>query len=1819
MGDYDEEEVAEDEEAEGEVEEGEGEEGEGEVGEGEGEEGDEKEGGDEKEKEPKEAQRLYIPQLVNLGFFMKHHPRLITDFFINTLRLVKYDPRSNTDDKNGSKRKYYIDSYMPSIQYSSVPPKLEKQYILEYIKKVVSMSSIETFTPQSQDRFLFSMGPLFKAFKPCDLHEFLDAIKPILDRITKEEHDFCQSYMHNYFIQLFNHISDVETKYHRVTVDKWKKQHSHLDGIQFDLEIVKKNQVAVEMVLDMYISFYKTWNPSSSDFGPCARTYVKNLSTFFKYQNLPVSCLEKILDALQDPFFSKTTLPNEDIKDNWINNWESLFELFIVKILKFVNLKTEKRLITPVPNNVTEGVSKIQERVLQVAFKWYAREPLKQVNRIGSAFNYLKPEECAKYYTSLFTKTQVAQLAVDEENIKLLGSKLWKYLPSSTYQEHLKELLESTSVSEVVKDYLQRFRDVTDHTVRKEITKQADSASIDQRKQAIFALRSSSFRADDPVVQLKRTLTYVRTKIKNEKIETRTSITKSFFDYLEDDSFKDKNLPFSDYLFPKGVNQEIFDIWFDMLKDALQVKDLDDNASDTSYDSTKDHPLLQHYLTLSKLALVNGASDPSNGLFEFGAEIQWRIAQFRYSPKELYKEFHLDLSERLYAQFVRPPTFPLGSESTLVKMFFEAMEKRVGAKNKDWKLSYKAMKPIYVALHEHWDKSEELKSHIKFVIESIKKEKKDKEGFAIIEDTHISLLLLNNLIILNKLLWHKNETIIQLMEAVLHTRQAPAVVFQWIVGREKECKKRKEKKQKRFESITTLLKLSSSAIYLDVVWRFLVKWHPELLTPFLNSKSTFRGVFYVEPNERKFKSSRSKKTKKPAVRARRRPAKTKVIKYVEFVDTHPKAVGDVKKVVRKEAKNEEKMNDELKENPLVGDHHDYFCLPACYGLHHLLPSQVERLADQWKSILLNPDRSMNERNKAAARWTIMPTVTYADIVHLIDRHSKEYKDENGRVYEALDTLLIETLLRGVQLNDEPLAPLNYLLSSKFLSSDYARIAAYSIRSCVPLLQAGGLTEIVKLVLQGKRRENLKVTAYKEVVRLLSESLTSTHIDMIEREWNRKELHRDVRIVVIRAAFLLLKLDSERSTKVAWDIINTTISKQGEWKQIEEMLTALLGVVPEKVHPRRMDSGVELNKQMFINPGIVEYHAAISKTKVPRKFCEQFAKDVILKLAKTASDDDVRTVALFSLLSFMDFGVKEEAVELISQLLTNASHPLLESPVESNKKIYVQRCKAGVNQLISYSNIPTRYMIDIKHLPPVLSKLINNITQLKNDHQRRRIFHQSVELLIKSIPLNNKIWDWTSPMFTEDQEKLIQDGFSSDTSGLFEEQLLKRKIAQLFGRGKSKSELLKVYHEAFLFSTKKNTSVILDCLLPQFLNDKDSAAIFESLLKIDEPLVESDENYKNSIYKLVRTITALKFAAPRKQLSYEPTKLIDSIANFVASDASDVSSTSKNSCVRDDANLIPSLLGNLLKHEQYESESISVHAINVLKHIIQSDPKGEDKKTAFYSQVVKSIIAQTDASIISVGLEWFMRYTSLHKKEEYITFLKDTIPTWISSWKSTVDYKFKETKKKFEGDSFYTCVLTLLRRIFSFNFSELAQLSSVDRESPLATEPTLESKKDDSLEWSCAKLQDFALKQVPEFVVFHPTLVYNMFVLNSQYNKTEQSLIPMEKLVVSGFYSILCKYANNSEHDNKIYQIGLGLIKKLMSHSDNYNLVHPALSLVIFFGQVSQVKKENEKGEVISINWRPEFETVLNTLTTHPLPTIALEAQNVDLSTTYKPE
>lgn len=65
--------------------------------------------------------------------------------------------------------------------------------------------------------------------------------------------------------------------------------------------------------------------------------------------------------------------------------------------------------------------------------------------------------------------------------------------------------------------------------------------------------------------------------------------------------------------------------------------------------------------------------------------------------------------------------------------------------------------------------------------------------------------------------------------------------------------------------------------------------------------------------------------------------------------------------------------------------------------------------------------------------------------------------------------------------------------------------------------------------------------------------------MVEREWKRKNVHRDVRIIILLEAFRVLerKRPNKALIDTAWRIIETCVTNE-DTRDNEELLIALIG-------------------------------------------------------------------------------------------------------------------------------------------------------------------------------------------------------------------------------------------------------------------------------------------------------------------------------------------------------------------------------------------------------------------------------------------------------------------------------------------------------------------------------------------------------------------------------------------------------------------------------------------------------------------------------------
>jgi hypothetical protein len=499
---------------------------------------------------------------------------------------------------------------------------------------------------------------------------------------------------------------------------------------------------------------------------------------------------------------------------------------------------------------------------------------------------------------------------------------------------------------------------------------------------------------------------------------------------------------------------------------------------------------------------------------------------------------------------------------------------------------------------------------------------------------------------------------------------------------------------------------------LKFVWRHLVTYRQDLLDKYIGQKKTFRGLFYVEPAERKLANTQTP-APKPAVKSKTKKAKKP--KQAELApDCDPVAT-----LAQRRAK---EADVEADVTPL-GDHRDFFCLEACFGLHKLLPRQVNALAQQFLHQVFNADRPVPERVKALIRYTVMPTTTYADIVEFLNKH--ETPKEEGSKPMAVN--FVEALLKGVMRNDEPTAPLGYLLSPKFLGSDRARIAIFAVSRCVPFMPPGGMTKTLRMLLTGKRRTVLKITAYKEIIRLLMAEPTEEHLKIIRHEWDREEVHRDVRITMLQTAMICLHSNVDATAEIAWHILESSTKLENP-----EILTAVLGAINGGVkHP-------EFPHNAFEQPRLLEHLEALKKFTIPDKDANRFAHNVVLRLAETAKDEDIRFMAVAVLAEWQNFGVEEQVTPIITKYLSTFDSPLLTSIRLEERAIFQARWTMLISILMNFCGVTAEVSspASIDNIVGVINALTKAIKELPLANRDVRIaLLENLDTLHGCIPLD----------------------------------------------------------------------------------------------------------------------------------------------------------------------------------------------------------------------------------------------------------------------------------------------------------------------------------------------------------------------------------------------------------------------------------------------------------------------------------------------------
>lgn len=189
-----------------------------------------------------------------------------------------------------------------------------------------------------------------------------------------------------------------------------------------------------------------------------------------------------------------------------------------------------------------------------------------------------------------------------------------------------------------------------------------------------------------------------------------------------------------------------------------------------------------------------------------------------------------------------------------------------------------------------------------------------------------------------------------------------------------------------------------------------------------------------------------------------------------------------------------------------------FVLPAAAGFERWLPRQQRALARMHGQIASDQKRSDWERAASLRVLSRMPVVD----------------DELLCGFLSDETPVVEAALGALAWIDRPEQGLPVLL--QHLDGDRARVAMYAVPRCARHVAPSCLGERLGELLDS---EQLKVTVHKEALRLLGVFRPPGALELLEREWKREGLHRDVRIAAGHAA--RAAIEDERAWRILEEI------------------------------------------------------------------------------------------------------------------------------------------------------------------------------------------------------------------------------------------------------------------------------------------------------------------------------------------------------------------------------------------------------------------------------------------------------------------------------------------------------------------------------------------------------------------------------------------------------------------------------------------------------------------------------------------------------------
>eukprot|EP00854_Cymbomonas_tetramitiformis_P008178 gene8178-9710_t len=337
-------------------------------------------------------------------------------------------------------------------------------------------------------------------------------------------------------------------------------------------------------------------------------------------------------------------------------------------------------------------------------------------------------------------------------------------------------------------------------------------------------------------------------------------------------------------------------------------------------------------------------------------------------------------------------------------------------------------------------------------------------------------------------------------------------------------------------------------------------------------------------------------------------------------------------------------------------------LPVCFGLQRVLAQHIETHGRVLRDKVVDARLGSETRSKAMRHLSCLPHMMLPDLAQLMS-NSLVAPDAGGEGGEAdggkLPQSVLQSLLKGAMRCDEPLVGFRYLLSPEVLEHTSIAVVMQVLHKAVKLVReeeivkfAGGVLKVKSKTIQKDGAEayvaasltadwrgdqsvgsisctvgQSSVTVSKSLLRLLSHG-GDEGMHVMLHYWGRKELHRDIRIVILQTGLELLSVPG-LATKAFG---NQELAPAREETQVFEdaakrpelgavVQATLLQAVPKS---RTAVQTISDPLQGFDSELLVRDKMA-SKL-VPTEHVRQYFEKVVLRLCSAEVDIELRSVA-----------------------------------------------------------------------------------------------------------------------------------------------------------------------------------------------------------------------------------------------------------------------------------------------------------------------------------------------------------------------------------------------------------------------------------------------------------------------------------------------------------------------------------------------------------------------------------------------------------------